>query len=68
MSFIVLFRCSTGEDWMKVMFDVVKVTTGWSVGFFVAFIVMQTFVMINLFVLIIINQFEENYIDPDNPL
>lgn len=24
--------------------------------------------MINLFVLIIINQFEENYIDPDNPL
>ncbi|KAL4477034.1 hypothetical protein ABPG72_011731 [Tetrahymena utriculariae] len=67
-AFIVLFRCSTGEDWMIIMFDVVKGTSNYSIIYFVIFIITQTYMMMNLFVLIIINQFEENYIDPDNPL
>lgn len=53
---------------MVIMFDTVKKTNTWSVMFFVLFIVTQSYIMMNLFVLIIINQFEENYIDPDNPL
>ncbi|KAL4431577.1 hypothetical protein ABPG74_017282 [Tetrahymena malaccensis] len=67
-AFIILFRCSTGEDWMTIMFDVVKGTSNYAIIYFVVFIIIQTYIMMNLFVLIIMNQFEENYIDPDNPL
>jgi len=36
--------------------------------FFISFIIVAQFIMLNLFVLIIIEQFQENYINPDNPL
>lgn len=50
------------------MFDVMRRTSAWSAAFFVVFIIAQQFIMMNLFVLIIIEQFEMNYINPDNPL
>jgi len=50
------------------MFDVVRLTNPYSILFFLFFIVTQSYIMMNLFVLIIMNEFEENYIDPDNPL
>ena len=72
-------RISTGEGWNNVMFDVKKTpsdgcipnkTCGSSVApiFFVAFLMICTFVMLNLFVLIIIQQFETYYLPDDNIL
>ena len=64
---ILLFRCSTGEDWYKIMFDCTRTTDcvsedgtnncGTSFGFlfFLSFVMICTFVMLNLFVLIIID-------------
>ena len=37
-AFLTLFRCSTGEDWINIMFDTMKVQTYYSL-FFVSFIV-----------------------------
>jgi hypothetical protein len=36
--------------------------------YFISFILATSFVMINLFVLVLIDQFENYYINPDNPL
>lgn len=40
----------------------------YNVFFFIIYIVTVQFIMLNLFVLVILQQFEENYINPDNPL
>ncbi|EGR33344.1 hypothetical protein IMG5_055680, partial [Ichthyophthirius multifiliis] len=66
-SIILLFICSTGEDWPSYMFDVMK-GNPLNCIFFISFIITVQFVMMNLFVLIIIDQFEQNYINKDNPL
>lgn len=39
-----------------------------SIAFFVSFYIVQSYILMNLFVLIIMNEFEDNYINPDNPL
>ncbi|KAL4477710.1 hypothetical protein ABPG74_002860 [Tetrahymena malaccensis] len=67
-SYLLLFRMSTGEDWYLIMFDIIHQTNMWSAFFFVIFIIIQQYVMMSLFILIIIEQFEKNYINPDNPI
>ncbi|KAL4482140.1 hypothetical protein ABPG72_014953 [Tetrahymena utriculariae] len=67
-SYLLLFRMSTGEDWYLIMFDIIHQTNMWSAAFFVIFIIIQQYVMMSLFILIIIEQFENNYINPDNPI
>ena len=72
-SFITLFRCSTGEDWQAVMSDLWADDNSNSsvliiVLFFWAFIILMTFVMLNLFMLVLVQQFEANFSNPDNPL
>jgi len=53
---ILLFRSSTGEDWHLVMFDCAhNFNWGAATGFFISFIVIVQFVMLNLFVLIILD-------------
>ncbi|CAD8085427.1 unnamed protein product [Paramecium sonneborni] len=67
-SFQLLFRCSTGEDWYKVMFDTIQDGQGYYCIFFIIFIVIQQYIMLNLFILIILDQYEINYFNSDNPL
>ncbi|CAD8189628.1 unnamed protein product [Paramecium octaurelia] len=67
-SFELLFRCSTGEDWYKVMFDTMQDGQGYYCIFFIIFIVIQQYIMLNLFILIILDQYEINYFNSDNPL
>ena len=57
-SFVLLFRMSTGENWFGVMFDCGRTRGGgnkYSEMYFIVFIVVQQYIMLNLFVLIIIN-------------
>ncbi|EGR31607.1 hypothetical protein IMG5_106200 [Ichthyophthirius multifiliis] len=63
-----LFICSTGENWYLYMFDCINQGNNWAILFFVIYIIIVQFVMMNLFVLIIIDQFEQNYINTENPL
>ena len=75
---IMLFRCSTGEDWHKVMYDLSRTgdncTEGENCGtvfsflYFISFNIICSLIMLNLFILVIIQQFEEYYIPDDNIL
>lgn len=76
-SLITLFRCSTGENWWMFMFDVMKtdncqkgVDCGTVVApfFFIIYITATTFVMIQIFILILVQYFEDYNMKEDNPL
>jgi hypothetical protein len=55
-----LFRCSTGEDWYSIMFDCGKsVNMFLSQFYFLSFITLVVFVMLNLFAMVIIHHYEE---------
>ena len=64
MAIIMLFRCSTGEDWHIAMFDCVRPRrcidgtsncgSAYAYLFFIAFNVICQLVMLNLFVMVII--------------
>ena len=66
-SFLLLFSISTGEDWNKIMHDcshtspdcIEGETCGsfFAPAYFIAFILLITYVMLNLFILVIIQQF-----------
>lgn len=78
LSFSLLFSISTGEDWNRIMFDTMRLppdcvpdkTCGSSIApvFFLTFIMVVTNVMLNLFILVIIQNFTRYYIEDDNPL
>ena len=70
-SFSLLFSISTGEDWNRIMFDCMNTAKGGTniaPLFFLSFILLVTHIMLNLFVLVIIQQFSKYYIEDDNPL
>ena len=78
-SFLLLFALSTGEDWNKVMFDCsrdqawgcienVNCGTKFSFIYFCMLILICSYVMLNLFILVIIQQFEKYYLPEDNML
>ena len=77
---ITLFRCTTGEDWHRIMFDL-SITTNCTEGvnifiiikafstlFFLTYIMLTTIIMLNLFILIILNDFEEFNLKEDNSI
>ena len=64
MSLILMLRMSTGEDWPTVMYDTMNTKddcipnfncgTPWAPIFFLFFVLIQQYIMINLFILIIL--------------
>lgn len=79
-SFVLLFALSTGEDWNLVMFDcslepkdgcIEGINCGnkaFAVGFFFSLVLVCSYVMLNLFILVIIQQFEKYYLPEVNML
>jgi len=67
---VVLFRCSTGEDWHVFMYHYSEAMTYPILGifYFLLYILLSSFVMLNMFTLVVANQFEEFYFNPDNPI
>ncbi len=74
-AYIMLFRISTGEDWNRIMYDCMRTTdcipgetcgTILAAPFFIMFIMLVTYVMLNLFILVIIQQFDKYYLPKDN--
>ena len=79
MSFSLLFSIATGEDWNRVMYDTMRLaeddciadkTCGTAMApiFFLSFNMIVSNIMLNLFILVIIQQFTKFYINLDNPL
>ena len=77
-SFLTLFVISTGENWNGLMYDCIDTppncvpgkTCGTSLApiFYIIFVLFVQNVMLNLFILVILTQFEMYYIDEDNPI
>ena len=77
-SFLLLFSISTGEDWNAIMYDCSHVppdcipgeTCGspYAYAYFISFILLVTYVMLNLFILVIIQQFQKLYLDSEGSL
>ena len=77
-AFLLLFAISTGEEWNLLMYDCGKMppncTEGVDCGsalswvYYVVFIVFVTHIMLNLFILVIIEQFDKYYNNEDSPL
>ena len=78
-SFMTMIRMSTGEDWIYIMYDTMRtesdncipnVTCGVNYApiFFIPYIMMTQFIMLNLFIMVIIQQFELYYLTDDNVL
>jgi hypothetical protein len=77
-AFLLLFAISTGEEWNLLMYDCWKVPpnctpdvdcgSSLSWVYYVVFIMLVTHIMLNLFILVIIEQFDKYYLDEENPL
>ena len=70
LAFFTLFRCSTGEEWQKIMFlygDIPGYYT-YSRLIFVGFALLNEFLVMNLLKLVVVEIFESFYFDPESPL
>ena len=78
-SLMMMLRLSTGEDWQMVMFDLMDTDlntcipyktcgSNYSPIFFILFVLIQQYIMVDLFVLIILQQFDLYYLPDDNVL
>jgi len=72
-AYVFLFALTTGEDWNRVMFDCsrsvadgciegVNCGTPWSFVYHLLLLFVCAWVMLNLFILVIIQQFEKYYL------
>ena len=66
-SYIMMFRMSTGEDWHLIMYDCMEDNKMYFI-YYVIYVVLIQWVLINLFVLVIIREFNDNYYNTNNPL
>lgn len=58
ISLLSLFRIATLEDWTDIMYAALE-HHWWAWAYFVSFVVLETFVILNLFVAVVINSLEE---------
>lgn len=58
LSLLTLFRVVTLEDWTDVMYTAME-SYDWAWIYFVSFVIMGTFVIINLFIAIVLNNLEQ---------
>ena len=75
---IILFRMVSGEDWPTIMYDTMNTGpdcipdktcgTGIAPLYFISLQMVCVYVMLNLFILIILQQFEKYYLSNDNTL
>ena len=58
LSLLTLFRVVTLEDWTDVMYKAMEMHP-WMWMYFVSFVIIGTFVVINLFIAVVLNNLEE---------
>lgn len=66
---ITLFRCSTGEDWHLFLSHYSENLSSFvGIAYFLFYIFLSSFIMLNMFTLVVTQQFELFYFAPDNPI
>ena len=67
MAMVTLFRCSTGENWYQIM-QAFYSTQGVALSnaYFMSFITISTFVMFNLFIMVILQNYDDYMSNPDS--
>lgn len=63
-----LFKVSTADNWGFIMFDTMDQINPLSAIYFITFYVITSYVLINLFILVLLQQFENYSLNPNNPL
>ncbi len=66
-SFLLLFTISTGGDWNRIMYDCWKVNSI-APFYFIVFVMLVNNIILNLFTLVIIEQFSKYYDTSENSL
>lgn len=77
-SILLCFKLATGDDWNRFMFDCARTTYGCAIGlgcgnpiafvYFLSLKLVITFIMMNLFILIVLQLFEKFFISKENIL
>lgn len=68
---VTLFKIATADEWFFIMFDLYENKYGGSLTsiiYFFTFVTLCSYIMINIFIIIIIQQFEEYQVDENNPI
>ena len=78
LAFVLCLKMATGEDWNKFMFDCSRTTYSCAAGmgcgnpaafiYFLSFKLVITFIMLNLFILIVLQLFDKFFISKENIL
>jgi hypothetical protein len=58
-SFVTVFQILTGENWNAIMYDGIRATSWAAVIYFMALVVVGSFIMFNLFIAILMANFQE---------
>ncbi len=76
LAFMLCLKMSTGEDWNIFMFDCARTSYTCAAGlgcgkyyayaYFISFKIVVTFIMLNLFVLVVLQLFEKYFIESEN--
>ena len=67
MSILILIRSSTGEDWNYTLVDCASVSNPWIAHtFFFSFVVITTFIMYNMFVMVMLQEYENYQNNPNS--
>lgn len=66
-SVLLLIRASTGEDWNYLLHDLSGHTSPWTASFFLLiFISLTTFIMYNMFIMVMLQEYESYHNDPES--
>lgn len=67
MAILVLIRASTGEDWNYIEYDIAQKSNFWiSILFFETFVSLTTFIMYNMFVMVMLQEYESYHNNPNS--
>ena len=67
-SILTLIKVSTADNWSMIMLDVMRKKNDWAALFFIVFYILTSYLLINLFILVLIRQFENYSLNPENPI
>ncbi len=68
VAFLNMFRFSTGESWSLAMWQLNKAYPFWGTVFFMSFIFVTSYLLFNMFILILIDQFSILFFNPKSSL
>lgn len=68
MAMMALLRIATGENWNGIMYDASRHVGGWCILYFTSFITITTFIMLNLFVMVILQNYDDFENNPSSAI